>query len=234
MKKILLITVGVVLLILVVVIAAGVYKFNFTNDDIYVGNNVFMSSKDATYNIEGEPVTLVNGLAETDITPGSEAKKVTRYFGNEVTGDVNGDGKTDVAFLLTQTSGGSGTFYYVAVALGAETRYQGMNAVLLGDRIAPQSTEIKDGTIVVNYAERKPGESFAVAPSVGVSKYFKFMNNILQDIGDSGVGVGNAKQACDASKGVWAEEYKECSGIDESTCASIGGEFKRVCLGLPP
>jgi len=40
-----------------------------------------------------------------------------QYFGNEATGDLNGDGQADKAFLVTQDPGGSGTFYYVIAAL---------------------------------------------------------------------------------------------------------------------
>ena len=49
--------------------------------------------------------------------PGSASRIVTRYFGSEVRGDLNGDGREDVAFLLTQQSGGSGTFFYAVAAL---------------------------------------------------------------------------------------------------------------------
>lgn len=137
--------------------------------------------KDNTYLIEGKPVTLVNGLSEIDI-PNSSSKQTTRYFGNGASGDLNGDGKKDVAFLLTQTSGGSGTFYYVAVALANDNGYQGINAILLGDRIAPQTTEISEGKIIVNYADRKKDESFAVAPSLGVSRYFQVVNGQLTEV----------------------------------------------------
>lgn len=48
--------------------------------------------KDATYQIEGRPITLVNGVSEVEIAPGPASKLVTRYFGSEATGDLNGDG----------------------------------------------------------------------------------------------------------------------------------------------
>jgi hypothetical protein len=134
---------------------------------------VSISYKDATYIIEGNPVTLVNGNAEREVATGSASKIVTTYFGNEAVGDLDGDGKDDIAFLLTQNTGGTGIFYYVAVGLKTDTGYQGTNAVLLGDRIAPQTTEIRDGQITVNYAERAEGEPMTTQPSVGVSKYLK-------------------------------------------------------------
>ena len=138
--------------------------------------------KNATYQVEGQPVNLLNGVSEVESAPGSATKIITRYFGNEAFGDLNGDGKQDVAFLITQEGGGSGTFFYVVVALATDQDYQGTNAVLLGDRIAPQTTSIDNGTIVVNYADRNPGESFTVQPSVGVSRYFKVVDGKLVQV----------------------------------------------------
>ncbi len=67
------------------------------------------SYKDISCEIDGRQVSLVNGISEDNAAPGSSAKIATRYFGNAAFGDLNGDGKEDVAFLLTQNSGGSGT-----------------------------------------------------------------------------------------------------------------------------
>ena len=134
-------------------------------------STIATSPKNATYVIEGQPVTLVDGVFATSTVPGSASRATTHYFGNEATGDLNGDGLLDVGFILTQNNGGSGTFYYVAVALKTATGYQGTNAILLGDRIAPQTTEIKNGVLIVNYADRNPGEPMTAQPSVGVSKY---------------------------------------------------------------
>lgn len=137
-----------------------------------------------TFIIEGQPVTLVNGRAEAFADPGSTSKVVTQYFGNVATGDLDGDGAPDIAFLLTQNSGGSGTFYYVVATLvAADGGYQGTNAILLGDRIAPQTTEIRNGEVIVNYAERKAGEPMTAQPSVGVSKYLKMEGTTLVEVG---------------------------------------------------
>ncbi|MCR4281372.1 MAG: Gmad2 immunoglobulin-like domain-containing protein [Candidatus Kaiserbacteria bacterium] len=124
--------------------------------------------KNITYIIQGQPVTLVNGRAESS-TPGSASKTVTQYFGNEAVGDLTGDSVPDVAFILTQNTGGSGTFYYAVIAVNENGTYKGTNAMFLGDRIAPQTTEIHDGRAVVNFAERKPGEPMTAQPSVGKS-----------------------------------------------------------------
>jgi hypothetical protein len=130
--------------------------------------------KNTTYSVDGEMVTLVDGISEVQI-PDSTSKIITRYFGNEIYKDINGDGKEDVVFLLTQETGGSGVFYYAAPALKTEDGYVGAQALFLGDRIAPQTTESGPGRqVIINYADRAYGESFDVSPSVGKSIYLLF------------------------------------------------------------
>ena len=135
--------------------------------------------KNALYIVEGQPVALVRGRAEASLS-GSATKTVTEYFGNEATGDLNNDGRTDIAFIITQTSSGSGTFYYAVGAVKTDDGYRGTDAVLLGDRIAPQTTEIRDGKLIVNYAERTPGEPMTASPSVGKSLVLKLDTKSMQ------------------------------------------------------
>lgn len=135
--------------------------------------------RNAEYEIEDRTVQLVDGMHEVEAAPGSSTKVVTRIFGNEATGDLNGDGLDDVAFVMTQDPGGSGTFFYIVVALRTDEGWRTTNAVLLGDRIAPQTTEIRDGVLIVNYADRAPGEPMSATPSVGMSKYLKVVDGRL-------------------------------------------------------
>lgn len=141
--------------------------------------------KNGTYLVDGQPITLVDGIAETELAPGSASKQVTRYFGNGVNIDLNSDGWLDAAFLLQQDSGGSGTFYYVAAALHTADGCQGTNALFLGDRIAPQSTTLDPGNasqVVVSYADRKAGEPMSSAPTLAVSRAFKLDNGSLVEV----------------------------------------------------
>ena len=157
----------------------GAFYFH-TKSPVVVAPIVSDGYKNATYSIDGRNVTLVDGHTEEEIAPGSASKNITQYFGNEVRGDLNGDGKEDVAFLLTEDGGGSGTFYYAVVAFSvSDGTYAGSNAVFLGDRIAPQTTEIKNGELVVNYAVRASTDPMTVQPSLGVSKYLKVVNGEL-------------------------------------------------------
>ena len=164
----------IVFLLVLLALVAGYYfgfaQFINTEGTPVEVTETLTSIKDTTYLIEDKPVTLVDGHAEVVEGEGGPAwTTTTDYFGNEARGDLNGDGEEDVAFLLTQNGGGTGTFVYVVAALKKGNGYEGTNGILLGDRIAPQTTEIRDGIIIVNYADRRPDEPMAVQPSVGVS-----------------------------------------------------------------
>jgi hypothetical protein len=141
--------------------------------------------QNATYIIEGDPVTLVNGLAEKELAPDSASKQVTSYFGNEVEIHLNSDGLMDAAFLLTQDSGGSGTFYYAAAAINGKDGYTGTNAILLGDRISPQSTFIdpdNPAQFIVSYGEIPAGEPMSSEPTQMVSRTFKLEDGRLVEV----------------------------------------------------
>ncbi len=179
-----------VVIILVLAALFATFKLRVTNENVQDKQGMVMDYKNTTYLIEGQPVTLTDGLSEMESAPGSATKIVTKYFGNEVVHDLNNDGQEDVVFLLTQDRGGSGTFFYVVAALNTPTGYRGSHAYLLGDRIAPQSTTIDEGTttlgtkrenvIVVHFATRKPNEPFTSQPTVGKSVWIKLDPTTMQ------------------------------------------------------
>ena len=131
--------------------------------------------KSGTYTIDGKSVTLVNGAAVS-------GGVTTKVFGNEAVGDLNSDSITDVAFLVTQDGGGSGTFYYLVAATKSNNGYRGTNGILIGDRIAPQPTDIDKGEIIVNYADRLPGQPMSATPTIQASKYFHLVTGKLLQI----------------------------------------------------
>ena len=131
--------------------------------------------KNSQFSIDGTMIKLGNGVSAIPAAPDSSSKITTKYFGNESEGDLNGDGQKDIAFLVTQDTGGTGTFFYAVVALKTPTGYKTGNSFFIGDRIAPQTTEINERTheLSVNFAERKPGEPMTAQPSIGTTLYLK-------------------------------------------------------------
>ncbi|MBI5456954.1 hypothetical protein HY969_04435 [Candidatus Kaiserbacteria bacterium] len=163
--------------------------FFFFNNYIYEEKQADAAEnyRDVEFVISGERVKLVNGVAQTETAFGQASKTTVRYFGNEAKGDLSGDLVPDIAFLITQETGGSGTFFYLVGAIqNAHGTYTGTEAVLIGDRIAPQTTEyrsfsgIPGGYLIVNYAERAPGEPMTARPSVGKSIWLKLDPKAMQ------------------------------------------------------
>lgn len=137
--------------------------------------------------IDGKEFALIDGKAERESAPGSASKETLMIFGEPVYADFDNDGDNDAAVLLVHDGGGSGAFYYAALSILEGEAYKATNAMFLGDRIAPQTIEVRDGRAVFNYAERNAGEPMAVQPSIGKSvfvHYDKQTNEIGEWVSD--------------------------------------------------
>ena len=159
-------------------LVAGFFAFNsFIYNEKQTDEKVVTDPKNGWYLFSGEWVHLENGKAEVVSADDESITTSYQYFGNEARGDIDGDGDEDIVFLVTQQPGGSGTFFFLAGAIKEAGGYRGTQAVFIGDRIAPQTTEYRDGRIIVNYAVRKPGEPFTTQPSMGKSLYLKYSSD---------------------------------------------------------
>lgn len=133
------------------------------------GSHATYDARNATFMIDGQPVTLQNGVSSVPAAPGSASSVITRYSGHESVGDLTNDGQVDVAFVVSQEKGGSGVFYYAVAAIREGDGYKTTNAFHIGDRIAVQGTVIPPNSneLHVNFAERRTGEPMTAAPSAG-------------------------------------------------------------------
>lgn len=126
----------------------------------------------ATFTIERDTVTLVNGRAEREAAPGSATKVTTTLVDQRATGDVDGDGRPDTVVVLMHQPGGSGTFYYVAALLNVTGRVSATPAVLLADRIKITGVKLDGHTIVVDLLDRTAGQPLTSSPSVASTRRF--------------------------------------------------------------
>lgn len=132
------------------------------------------SPLDASYvlgsGLGAKVITLTQGVYQEKET-GSDAStgRIVKVFSDPVYGDLDGDGDDDAVLMLYEQAGGSGTFYYVAVAINEDGVYRGTDTLFIGDRIAPQTLRIQDGRPIVTYADRGPKDPFSVQPSIGKS-----------------------------------------------------------------
>ncbi|NCN07179.1 hypothetical protein GW933_00655 [Candidatus Falkowbacteria bacterium] len=171
-----------ILIIIVVLVVSYFIYWSKQNSLNNVNQITSFDVKNCTYIINNENIALENGYAEKVLSTELATKSVVRYFGNQVAADFNNDGTNDEIFILTQDNGGSGTFYYAVGAINTSGGCFGTNTILLGDRIAPQTTELKDGMAVVNYADRAENEPMTSQPSIGVSRYFQIIDGKLLEV----------------------------------------------------
>ena len=174
MKKSLIVTVVIIIAIAIFFIARSQFS------DLYgsASGQIFSDEKNSAFVIDDQVITLKDGKAIIETDPSS----TYRYFGNGATGDLNGDKIPDTAFLVTAETGGSGLFYYVVVAIQNNAGYKALNPIFIGDRIAPQSTQIQSGVLTVNYADRKEGEPFTTSPSLGKTLKLKISEGKLVEV----------------------------------------------------
>jgi hypothetical protein len=144
--------------------------------------NIGTDPLNAYYLIDNKTIKLENGLYEKDIE-NSSAKEMIKILGNPTIGDLNDDGiQDDAAVILTQDSGGSGTFYYVAAAIKNSYGYKGSNTVFLGDRITIDKVNIKKGLIEITYLDRAEQDLMSDKPSVQKTISLKVEGNVLASI----------------------------------------------------
>lgn len=156
-----------ILALVLLIVGLGLYFFKVNNTS--PSEELIFNPNNATYLVGEESITMIDGKSES---------LSARIFDTKL-GDINDDGLEDAVVIIVQDSEGSGTFYYVAAALSTDLGTQTTNAILLGDRIAPQTIEIIDKMINVNYVDRKIDDPFSTPPSIGITARFFVKDGIL-------------------------------------------------------
>ena len=118
-----------------------------------------MQPEDATYRgILDMPVTLAGGQfrGEPYVAGGASAPGVLLLDAPRAQGDLNGDGKDEIAVLLAADMGGSGTFIYLALLERHSAELTNLGTLLLGDRVGVEWLAIDAGRIEAELREFGP------------------------------------------------------------------------------
>jgi len=121
----------------------------------------------ATYQGIGDhPVQLQNKLwqGEPFVAGGASRSRVGLVDDFQLTGDVNKDGADEAVVVLWQSSGGSGTYLYLAVMGRAESAIINLATAPIGDRVQIRSGRIDHGKIELDLVQQGPGDA-ACCPS---------------------------------------------------------------------
>ena len=133
----------------------------------------------ATYILGEDTIRLQNGYFEATAAPDSASQIKASIISEPVYGDIDKDGDKDAVMFIVFDPGGSGTFYYVAVAIKTEGGFYGTTAVLIGDRIKPIDLTIRNRMVVVTFADRFSNQAMATKPSIDKTNYLIFNEDQL-------------------------------------------------------
>jgi hypothetical protein len=126
------------------------------------------------YLIEKKIVSLQNGFARENIA-GTGAVIITELVYPPVYADLTGNGGREAVSVLLQHTGGSGTFYYLAIA-DDDTP---VASYFLGDRIKIMSVKIVNDVITVEYLRRADSQPMAARPTIRARMEFKLVGKVL-------------------------------------------------------
>jgi heat shock protein HslJ len=123
----------------------------------------WQEAANATYGgVFGEETTMADGLWEGEpfVAGGASAPRAGLVDDFRLSGDLDGDGAEEAVVLLWSSSGGSGTFDYLAV-LDRDANGAVINraTAALGDRVKVRAAAIEGGRVVVDAVQAGPDDA---------------------------------------------------------------------------
>lgn len=119
--------------------------------------------------LEGGQVTLAQGVYRAPAAPGSAAELVVRLTDWQTFGTLAGK-EAGAVVLVTQT-GGTGTFYDLALLVPERNGWVNSDLVLLGDRVDIHELVIRDNQVVVDMTTQGPQDPMC-CPTLQVERRF--------------------------------------------------------------
>jgi hypothetical protein len=126
-------------------------------------------------------VQLVNGEYREPAAPGSATQTVVKLTDARVFGKLGG--KDVGAVILVTDTGGSGTFYDLALLVKGPQGWVHQDSSLLGDRIKIHFLVMKDNAIMLDMTTHGPGDP-RCCPTQRVIQWFSLKDNRLVKMSD--------------------------------------------------
>ena len=132
--------------------------------------------------IEEGPVALVEGRweGEPDEEGGASRPSAGLVEDFALAGDLNGDGSKEAVVLLWQSSGGSGTFSYVAVVGRSDSGVKNLGTAEIGDRVKLRSGQIENDSIILDVLQQGEGDA-ACCPTQLASRTWSMVDGRLTE-----------------------------------------------------
>jgi heat shock protein HslJ len=141
--------------------------------------------KNAEYSgIYEEIIRLTDGRYEGEpFVEGGASRPTVTFTGAYALGDLNGDGLDDAAVVLVENSGGSGSFFYLALVLNQDGNPENVVTQLLGDRAQVESVTIDGAEIAIKAMAHAPGDPMC-CPTQEVDLTYRFDEGQLVEVAE--------------------------------------------------
>lgn len=127
------------------------------------------------YRVENDDVYLRYG-SDTRTIPGTASVIITEISGRPLVADIDADGVDDAVVILMQHTGGSGVFYYIALALANAVSVE---SAFVGDRIEIEQVALTKQGIRLVYVDRSPEQAMVEKPKLRHRVRYVLKNNRL-------------------------------------------------------
>ena len=112
--------------------------------------------------IEGiydDPILLSEGVFEGEpFVEGGASRPRVELLDHHVSGELGASPGDETAAFLSENSGGSGTFLYLAVIGRDSGKIKNLDTVLIGDRVQVEGVRLEHGAIVVDVLQSGPDD----------------------------------------------------------------------------
>ena len=138
----------------------------------------------ATYSgIYDQPVTLTDGLYEGEpyVEGASARPRVQLIDGMSATGDLDAGGGEEIVVLVTEMSGGTGEYLYLAVMRGEDGAAVNVATALVGDRIKLRSMGIVGGRLRLEVLQAGPEDAMC-CPGELATREWAFTNAGFEEV----------------------------------------------------
>jgi heat shock protein HslJ len=108
-----------------------------------------------------EPVALVDGTWEGEpFVEGGASRPRIQFVGDfMIAGDLDCDGSDEVVVLLSESSGGSGTFLYLALVDRKGGELENVATESIGDRVQVRGARVEEGKIFLDVLRAGPNDA---------------------------------------------------------------------------
>ena len=109
--------------------------------------------------IYDDPVLLSGGVFEGEpFVEGGASRPRVELLDHHVSGELGSSPGDETAAFLSENSGGSGTFLYLAVIGRDSGKIKNLDTVLIGDRVQVEGVRLEHGAIVVDVLQPGPDD----------------------------------------------------------------------------